>query len=81
MREQTFPYDHRFLAAFPGARSYEHDGERITYLAERAGVPYLLIVPAGPAGSALTVTVQEFDDERDRGAHLAARDHITPAAP
>ena len=27
MREQTFPYDHRVLAGFPGARSYERTPE------------------------------------------------------
>ncbi|MEW2356002.1 hypothetical protein [Spirillospora sp. NPDC029432] len=79
MREQTFPHDHQVLARFPGARSYEHDGERITYLAERGGVPYLLIVPAGAGGGPRTVTVLEFADENERGTYLTTRDRARPA--
>jgi hypothetical protein len=78
MRERNLPYDHRTLAGFPGARSYEHDGERITYLAERAGVPYVLVVPA--TGTAPpTVTVLEFEDEHERGTYLTARNRTAPA--
>ncbi|GAA2417528.1 hypothetical protein GCM10010191_30190 [Actinomadura vinacea] len=80
MREQTFPYDHHVLARFPGARSYERAPDRITYLAERAGTPCLLVVPAAPGEGPLTVTVLEFEDERERGAYLAARDRTAPAA-
>ncbi|WP_433337111.1 hypothetical protein [Spirillospora sp. CA-294931] len=70
MREQTFPYDPDVLAGFPGARSYEHDGEHITYLAERGGKPYLIRVPRTPGAP---VTVLSFDDEFDRATHLASR--------
>jgi hypothetical protein len=67
MDEQTFPYDHDVLAAFPGARSYERGELETTYLAERAGVPYLILVPRAAGGS---VTVIAFEDERERAAHL-----------
>jgi hypothetical protein len=80
MREQTFPYDHHVLAGFPGARSYERTAEHITYLAERAGLPCLLIVPIAANDGPLAVTVLEFEDERERGAYLAARDRTAPAA-
>ncbi|GAA2610455.1 hypothetical protein SMC26_24575 [Actinomadura fulvescens] len=68
MDEQTFPYDHDVLAAFPGARSYGRGELETTYLAERGGVPYLVVVPRLRGGS---VTVIAFADERERAAHLA----------
>ncbi|MFG2000877.1 hypothetical protein ACGFNU_17200 [Spirillospora sp. NPDC048911] len=68
MDEQTFPYDHDVLAAFPGARSYERGELETTYLAERGGVPYLIAVPRTGGGS---VTVIAFEDERERAVHLA----------
>ncbi|MEU5879047.1 hypothetical protein [Spirillospora sp. NPDC047279] len=68
MDEQTFPYDPGVLAAFPGARSCERGERETTYLAERAGVPYLVIVPRHSDGN---VKVIAFEDENERAAHLA----------
>lgn len=71
MREQTFPDDAQILTRFPGARSYERGDAAITYLAERGGVPFVLIVPRAPSGE---TTVLEFEDEHERGTYLTSRD-------
>lgn len=69
MREVSFPYDPDVLLRFPGARAYERGQASTTYLAERAGVPYLLILPDVTPHP---VTVLEFEDEHERATYLAS---------
>ncbi|QXJ25550.1 hypothetical protein AGRA3207_007061 [Actinomadura graeca] len=69
MREETAPHD-EVLARFTGARLYEHGEDGTAYLAERGGVPYLLVRPE-PASPDMTVIA--FDDELERASHLAGR--------
>ncbi len=79
MREETAPYD-EVLARFRGARLYAHDEDGVAYLAERAGIPYLLVRPR-PDGPEMVVLA--FEDELERAAHLAARSRaaVSPCVP
>ncbi|WP_119730974.1 hypothetical protein [Thermomonospora amylolytica] len=77
MRIETFTAGPDVLARFPGVRVCGRSGDRTVYLAEAAGVPYLILDgrprpqgPAGPAGAG-PVTVIEFEDETERARHLA----------
>ncbi|MBO2451167.1 hypothetical protein J4573_29020 [Actinomadura barringtoniae] len=73
MDAQSFPCDQDVLARFPGARSYERDTERTTYLAERGGVRFLILVPHEGG----EITVLTFADEEERAAYLTGR--VQPA--
>ncbi|WP_067462366.1 hypothetical protein [Actinomadura macra] len=69
MREETAPHD-EVLARFTGARLYERGEGGISYLAERAGVPYLLVRP-GPAAPDMVIIA--FEDELERACYLTGR--------
>jgi hypothetical protein len=66
------------FAGFPGARACGRCGGATTYLAERAGVPYLIVVAAPGTGG--PVTVIAFDDETERARHLVGRDRAPAPA-
>lgn len=74
MDAQSFPCGQDVLARFPGARSYARDAERTTYLAERGGVRFLILVPHEEGAE---ITVLAFADEHERAAHLTGR--VQPA--
>ncbi|MFC6882122.1 MULTISPECIES: hypothetical protein [Actinomadura] len=69
-REQIGPHE-EVPARFRGARLYGDDEDGTAYLAERAGVPYLIVRAASREQPAVTVIA--FTDERERAAHLAER--------
>ncbi|WP_131742542.1 hypothetical protein [Actinomadura roseirufa] len=76
MREETAPFD-EVIAGFRGARLYAHGADGIAYLAERAGVPYLLVRPRPAEPEAIVLA---FDDELERASYLAGRSGVDRAA-
>ncbi|SEG80599.1 hypothetical protein SAMN04489712_113110 [Thermomonospora echinospora] len=80
MRTETLADGQDVLAGFLGARACGRAQGATTYLAERAGMPYLLVVAAPEIGG--TVTVIAFEDEAERARHLAGHDREpAPAGP
>ncbi|WP_242902204.1 hypothetical protein [Actinomadura terrae] len=74
MREEIAPHD-EVLARFTGARLYERGDHGLAYLAERAGVPYLLVRPGPDAPDMLVLA---FEDELERASYLATRGRPVP---
>ncbi|GAA4153911.1 hypothetical protein [Actinomadura keratinilytica] len=80
MRGQTVRFD-EVVARFHGVRLYERDAEQAVYLAERGGLCHVVITREdAPPGAPVMATVLAFDDEWERGAHLASRRGDAPAA-
>ncbi|RAY16639.1 hypothetical protein DPM19_00155 [Actinomadura craniellae] len=79
MRKETFRYTFDVLAAFPRARAHARGSGWITYLAERDGMPYMIVdsrmladrYEEGDPILDNMVTVISFEDEIERDDYLA----------
>jgi hypothetical protein len=74
MRNKTFPAGRDVFTGFPGARVYARGQGWISYLAERRGVPCLIVDTRpllGDGTAAGEITVISFESEHERAIYLA----------